>query len=183
MIKLSFYFFGILLLFSLCKKKGKYNSKACNGNTRREVKICTDYQAAFIDTTVIPISVKNFGDIVVPSSVKSETLRQAVEFKTYSIKAKVDKSKKERDGDVHLRLIDDEGNYVICESANPNCDYAQQSLFLNKIKEVRAFIEANDLEGKTIYITGIAFIDIDHVYKRKQAKNNMELHPILKISF
>lgn len=183
MIKYFFYIIIIVMLFSLCKKKGKNNENSCNGNTRREVKICTDDLSSLIDTFRINTTIKELGELTVPDKVKSETTRLGLELKTYIITAKVDKLKKERDGDYHLRMVDEEGNYLICESANPGCEYASQSRFLTQIKEVRAFIEDNHLEGKTITITGVAFVDIDHGYKRKQAKNNIELHPILKISF
>lgn len=57
--------------------------------------------------------------------------------------------------------------------------------FLDKYIKVIEFIKQNEdnLEGKSITITGVAFIDIDHYYKRNQAENNMELHPILDIKF
>ena len=171
------------MFFSVCKKKGKHNSNACNGNTRREVKICTDGSANLIDTNRIQTTIKALGELPVPDKVVSETTRLGLELKTYVIRAKIDKLKKERDGDYHLRMVDESGNYLICESANPNCEYATQSRFLTQIQEVRQFIEDNDLEGKTVTVIGIAFVDIDHGYKRKQAKNNIELHPILKISF
>ncbi len=177
-------FFILLLAFS-CKKKGKNNPEACNGDTRREVKICTDQSSALIDTNAIVSSLKFLGDLIVPEEVKSETPRQTLELKTYTVTAKIDKLKKEWDGDYHLRLVDNDENYLISESANPDCEYASTSRFLSQIKLVREFIKTNEknLEGKTVTITGVAFVDIDHHYKRKQAKNNLELHPILKISF
>lgn len=172
------------MLFLSCKKKGKNNPEACNGDTRREVKLCTDENSALIDTNSIHTTLKFLGDISVPDETKSETARYPLEQKTYTVTAKVDKLKKVFDGDYHIRLIDGEENYLITESSNPNCDYAATSKFLTQIKQVREFVEANEktLEGKTVTITGVAFVDINHG-KRKQAKNNIELHPILKISF
>lgn len=176
--------FHLLLLFPLlffsCKK-GKHNEEACNGDTRREVKLLTDVLAASLDTTAETISLAQIGDLPVPE-VKSETGRQTVELKVYTVRATVDKVKVERDGDYHIRLKDGD-NYLITECPNPGCVYAEGSPYVNVFRQVREFIEANDLEGKEVSITGVAFVDIDHHYKRKQAKNNIELHPILRIGF
>ena len=59
------------------------------------------------------------------------------------------------------------------------------SIFHNNYLVVRDWINENkdDLEGKTVTITGIGFIDIDHKYPRNAAENEMELHPILTISY
>lgn len=164
-----------------CRKKGKKNPEACNGDTRREVKIMTDAAASLVDTSAVFTTIQELGALDVPE-VKSETARQEAEKKTYTVKCLVDKVKKERDGDYHIRLKSGD-TYLIAESANPGCDYAASSAYLSLYKKVRDFIEANDLEGREVYITGVAFIDIDHHYKRKQAANNLELHPILDIHF
>lgn len=161
--------------------KGKLNPKACNGDTRRAVKILTDEAANNVDLNPTLITIAELGNIPVPE-VKSETPRQSVELKTYTVTAKVDKVKKEWDGDYHVRLTDGT-NYLITEAANPGCSYAKESSFYSSYVTVQNFIKNNDLEGKYVTITGVAFVDIDHHYKRKQAKNNMELHPILNISF
>lgn len=170
----------LLFVFAACKK-GKNNPEACNGDTRREVKLLIDAAAPTIDTTVIDISLTAIGELDVPE-VKSETGRQDIEKKIYRVRAEVDKVKKAPDGDWHVRLKDGD-NYLITECPNPDCVYAEGSAYVNTYKQIKAFIEANDLEGKTVTITGVGFVDIDHYYARKQAKNNMELHPILSISF
>lgn len=53
------------------------------------------------------------------------------------------------------------------------------------MEKVRKWIEENqnDLEGKVVTITGVAFIDIDHKYPRNSAENELELHPILSVKF
>lgn len=161
--------------------KGKNNSHACNGDTRRAVKLMKDDLRALVDMSPDTISLSAIGNLQVPD-VNNHTGRQAVELKTYTVRAVVDKVKKERDGDYHIRLREGE-NYLICEVPNPGCDYATGSPYAAIWDNLRHTIEMNDLEEKTVYITGVAFIDIDHHYKRKQAKNNLELHPVLAISF
>ncbi|CAN5436402.1 hypothetical protein BH09BAC5_BH09BAC5_05960 [soil metagenome] len=176
--------FSFILLFSLfifsCHK-GKNNPEACNGDTRREVKLLTDVLAPTVDTIPVLTTIAALGEMDVPE-VKSETGRQTLELKTYTVTAEVDKVKNERDGDIHIRLKEGE-NYLITECPNPDCDYATGSAYVEIYRRIREFINSNDIEGKTVTITGVAFVDIDHHYKRKQAKNNIELHPILSISF
>ncbi|MGV6862377.1 MAG: hypothetical protein ACWA41_11435 [Putridiphycobacter sp.] len=173
----------MLFIFG-CSKKGKNNDLACNGNTRREVKILIDSSVTEIDTTIIETTIDSIGHIeVIEPTVK--TPRQEIEKKVFRLTGIVDKVKRERDGDYHIKLVDENENYIITECPNPKCDYAINSPYIDRYNIVREFIESNlnELEGKTVTITGVAFIDIDHHYKRKQAENNIELHPILDISF
>ncbi|MBC7864506.1 MAG: hypothetical protein IAF38_16140 [Bacteroidia bacterium] len=176
-------FLLIAILFN-CKKKGKNNIEACNGDTRRDVKVCIDALTSQLDTHAVFTTITSLGELSVPD-VNSETGRLDLEKKIYTVKCKIDKASKERDGDIHIRLVEGD-NYLIAESANPECDYATGSIYVAAYKKVRDFLTIKDLdvlEGKEIYITGVAFVDIDHGYKRKQAKNNIELHPILDIHF
>ena len=164
-----------------CSKKGRNNEQACNGNTRRPVKICTDESVNMIDTNIVDISVLDFGELEVPI-VDKETPRQSVEMQVYRITGIIDKVKRYRDGDYHIRLTDGHDNYVITEAANPDCDFAFSSVFIEKFREIESLIETSNLqEGDTISVIGVSFVDLDHHYKRKQAKNNLELHPILKL--
>lgn len=63
--------------------------------------------------------------------------------------------------------------------------YIESFAFFNRMERTRNWIEPRygELAGKTVTITGVGFIDIDHRYPRNAAKNEMELHPILDISF
>ena len=44
---------GAAALAGACKKKGKRNPEACNGNTRREVKLMIDPAASSVDTAAV----------------------------------------------------------------------------------------------------------------------------------
>ena len=116
---------------------------------------------------------------------KKETVRQDVEKKVFEITAEVHKLSKHRDGDWKIKLTDGNDKYINCESPNMGCEYIQNSAFFSEMEIVRNWIEENkdDLVGKTVTITGIAFIDIDHKYPRNAADNELELHPILDIHF
>jgi len=166
-------------------KKGKKNPSSCNGSsTRREVKLCIDEAASQIDTAVVVIGVEAIGALAAPE-IDNDDVRQDVEKVIYSITAEVDKVKKHRDGDLKIKLTDGNDKYINCENPNPSCEYALGSMYYQQFKSVREWIQANedDLEGKTITITGVGFIDIDHKYPRNAAENEMELHPILDIHF
>jgi hypothetical protein len=182
-IRNTFPFFILLIvqLITSCSKKGKNNPEACNGDTRRPVKIMTDDLAWAVDTIPIFTTIDSLGSLEV-SEVKSQTGRQEVEKRTYTVKCYVEKVKRVHDGDIHIKLQSGD-KYMIVEAVNPDCDYAESSKLLHRFVKVREFLENNKIEGKTVYITGVAFIDIDHHYKRKQAENNLELHPVLDIHF
>ena len=180
------YLLLLILAFSFSRcQKGKRNPDSCNGkNTRREVKLAIDDLASLINTTPIITTVDSIGSFSVPE-IDKESTRQDVEKLVFSITAKVDKVKKHRDGDWKVKLTDGNDKYINCECPNPGCEYIVDSPFLTQIQAVRTWIDNNgdDLEGKTITITGIGFIDIDHRYPRNAAENEMELHPILDIHF
>jgi hypothetical protein len=177
--------YGIVALVALCLafgcRKGKKNDEACNGDTRRNVKLMTDPAAVLIDTVPVFTTIENLGAMDVPE-VKSETERQEVEKQVYTVRCTVEETDRKRDGDYHI-LLKSGDKYLIAEVPNPECDYAEGSAYLEYFRNVYAFVKDNDLEGREVEITGVAFVDIDHHYSRKQADNNLELHPILRISF
>lgn len=173
-----------ILTISACSK-GKNNPKSCNGDsTRRDVKILVDSENNSIDTASIFINVSELGALEVPE-VDKEDGRQEVEKHIYTITAKVHKLSKHRDGDWKVKLTDDQENYVNCEAPNMGCEYILDSPHFNQMKVAREWIEQHqdELEGKTVTVTGVGFIDIDHKYPRNAAPNEMELHPILKIEY
>lgn len=181
---MKFILFASLLLLFACQK-GKNNSEACNGkNTRREIKLLIDSDTTQLDLNPIQIGVKEIGQLNVPE-IDKESGRQAVEKKVYTITAKVHKLSKHRDGDWKVKLTDDDDHFINCENPNPGCEYAKESPFFQSFQDVRNWIENNkdELVGKTVTVTGVAFIDIDHKYPRNAAENELELHPILDIHY
>jgi len=172
-------------MYSSCNKGSNNDDDSCNGeSTRRAVKICIDAEADLINLNPIDINVKEFGELNA-EEVDKEDERQPLEKNVYRITAVVHKLSHHRDGDWKVKLTDGDDRFVNCENPNPNCEYAMNSIFHNNYLVVRDWINENkdDLEGKTVTITGIGFIDIDHKYPRNAAENEMELHPILTISF
>ncbi len=175
---------ALISTLSFCKK-GKNNTESCNGSsTRRDVKIAVDDLASSIDTNAITITVDSIGNLDVPEA-NSDSKRQDVEKKVFTITAKVHKLSKHRDGDWKVKLTNGDDQYINCESPNMGCEYIDNSVFYVEMKQVRDWIEAHrdDLVGQTVTITGVAFIDIDHKYPRNAAENELEIHPILDIHF
>lgn len=176
---------SILFLFIASCNKGKNNSDSCNGgSTRRDIKLVIDTESSDIDTIAVVSTVDSLGGIDLMEADKN-TSRQEIEKMVFAVTAKVEKLSKHRDGDYKIKLVSEDENYLNCESPNIGCSYASGSPFYDKLKKVREFIEEHedDLEGKTVTITGIGFIDIEHNYPRNAAANDFELHPILDISF
>jgi hypothetical protein len=176
--------FGLPIIINSCAK-GKNNEDSCNGkNTRREIKIATDANASEIDTIPIITTVSEIGNIDVPESDKNSA-RQNIEKNVYQITATVHKVSQHRDGDWKVKLTNGNDQFINCESPNLGCEHIGGSIFYAQMLESRGWIIANkgNLVGKTVTITGVAFIDIDHKYPRNAAKNELELHPILDIHF
>lgn len=174
----------IALVISACNK-GKNNQESCNGeSTRRDIKLVTDTNAMEVDTIAITSTIDSLGSLNL-IKVDSKTIRQDIEKKVFTVTAKVEKVKKYRDGDWKVKLVDENEKYLNCEAPNIGCSYAKTSRFYEKYQAVRIWIDENEdnLEGKVVTITGVAFIDINHGYPRNAAENEIELHPILDISF
>ncbi len=176
---------SIILLINTACNKGKNNPESCNGeSTRRDVKLVVDDDALEVDTIPITTSVDSIGSIDLIEA-KSETNRQDIEKMVFKITAKVDKVKKHRDGDYKIKLVDENEKYINCEVPNTGCSYVSDSRFYDNYVAVREWIEENkgDIEGETVTVIGVAFIDIDHGYPRNNSDNEIELHPILDIYF
>ena len=177
---------AILVLCCLFScKKGKNNPDSCNGkNTRRDIKLVIDPAAEEVDTLPLVAEIDSLGVLDVVKADKN-TDRQEIEKRTFTVTGTVHKVSKHRDGDYKIKLVSPDENYLNCEAPNFECSFAGASRFYDQFVEVREFIELNEdnLEGETVTITGVAFIDIAHGYPRNAAENNIELHPILEISF
>lgn len=187
MVKNILLFLASLLFMGIgfsCKK-GKNNSESCNGSsTRRDIKLVIDDAASEVDTIPIIATIDSLGSLDLPKA-KKDLERQEIEKHVFTVTGTVKKVSKYRDGDYHIKLEDEDENFLNCESPNFGCSYAPDSRFFEEFKTVREWIEENkeDLVGKTLTITGVGFIDLDHKYPRNAAPNEIELHPILDIHF
>jgi hypothetical protein len=177
----------LLTVFLIACSKGEEEDGSCNGSsTRRDVKIAIDPAAMEIDTIPTITTLDSIGGMDVGVEEADKDMgRQEIEKKVFTVTGLVHKVSHHRDGDYKVKLISHNEKYLNCEIPNLGCEYIGASRFIDEMTEARAFIALHneDLEGKTVTITGVAFIDIDHKYPRNAAENEIELHPILDISF
>ncbi|MCI5058949.1 MAG: hypothetical protein MRY83_22740 [Flavobacteriales bacterium] len=178
-----------ILLLCLCLsfscEKGKNNPKSCNGkSTRRAVKLATDIAAKEIDSLTIFSNVDSLNDLDLPK-VKSDDDRLDIEKNIFTLRAEVHKVSKHRDGDWKIKLTNGNDRYINCEAPNPGCEHAKDSRYFSQMETVRNWIDENneDLEGRWVTLTGVAFVDIEHYHPRNAADNNIEIHPILDIHY
>jgi len=76
---------------------------------------------------------------------QKNTERQEIEKKVFTIRAKVHKLSKHRDGDWKVKLTDGNDKYVNCESPNMGCEYIGVSRFYSQMESARSWIEENKI--------------------------------------
>jgi hypothetical protein len=76
--------FALCMLGFSCSDKGDNNPEACNGDTRRKVKLMIDDRSILVDTIPEFTTIEALGALSVPDDVKSETARLDLELKTYT---------------------------------------------------------------------------------------------------
>ena len=175
MSKLITLFFLILLL---CLP-----SYSQTDSDRRDVKFVRDNFVSKIDTNDLDVTVYDLGNVPEPKQLYRNTVRLQIEMQVFTIKCKVKKIIKEKDGDYHI-IVEDlihTGSTMIIEVVNPS---EVGTKFYSQIKKVRKFLLNNHLlmVNKTIIVSGVAFFDIKHNQKGI-APNGIELHPVLKLNF
>lgn len=162
---------------------------AC-GVERWPVKVGRDKDVGKVSTSAEMATIAALNELPAPNNPNSrKNSRFSTELKTFRVNGIVTLIKREKDEDYHLVITDpdDEDVTMIVESPAPNC--AQNSRFLEQIKEVRQAIDdkLGKIKGKKtpnvrVTVTGVAFFDPIHG-QTGVAANGIELHPILNITF
>jgi hypothetical protein len=162
---------------------------AC-GTERWPVKVGTDRDASKVATEPQQTTIANLVVINPPARPGSRRASRfaPAELTTYQINGILSVIKKEADEDYHLIIADaaDRVLTMIVESPAPGC--AAGSAFSDNIAAVRQtldqrFGEFARLEPNIpVTVTGVAFFDVLHG-QEGVAKNGIELHPILAITF
>jgi hypothetical protein len=163
--------------------------EACPGTFRWSVKTLSDSTASRVNYTPVARTVVELRRIRRPRvPIRAETPRlRGVERKTYSVRARLVKVKRESDGDFHLviRGLRSTGT-MVTELPDPNCDGAARSRKRTEMAAARsAFVDAcgpatrywRTLNGSAT-IVGVGFFDIVH-RSIGQGPNYLELHPLL----
>jgi hypothetical protein len=162
---------------------------AC-GVERWSVKVGRDKDVSKVSLTAETTTIADLSELYAPNNPNSrKNSRFKTELKTYSVSGMLTVIKKEKDQDYHLVITDpdDDDLTMIVESPAPSC--AQNSQFLEQIKDVRQAIDQRfgKFKGKKkpnvrVTVTGVAFFDPIHG-QEGVASNGIELHPILSITF
>ncbi len=160
---------------------GFYSASGC-GVERWSVKTMTDPGANQVNLTPQVTSIADLVSITPPIGPTDRV--GPTETQAFKLSGTLTIIKEESDNDYHLVLEDEMQNTMIVESPNPSC--AQGSLVLKQIEEVRSALNARGGTSMNlpaqVTVTGIGFFDRLHG-QTGVAKNGIELHPLLSISF
>jgi hypothetical protein len=175
---------ALALLLSVLLSRAAAAQKC--GVERWPVKTMTDKDSGDVDMTPAEVTVGELLALPQPGTQLPQSNRVApTELSVFRIRALVTEIKKEKDGDYHLILADpdDPESTMLAEVPDEKC--AKGSGFEATFKSIRAKLEPyrkkKNLE-QLIEIDGVGFFDFLH-NQTGVARNGIELHPILKVSF
>src|SRR3954454_16680634 len=173
------------------RRKRRAAPKVTCGKERWNVKTLQDDGAARVDYTPRPSTVTALRALEAPD-IATHTPRQAGEFTTYRIRARLRSFKLEDDSDIHLVIgaPNDPSKTMIVEFPNSGCLKKTGPKNRRRIAAARgALVRACGqptaghftLLTGTATITGVAFFDVIHG-QRGVAPNGIELHPVTKFT-
>ncbi|PWT94346.1 MAG: hypothetical protein C5B54_00140 [Acidobacteria bacterium] len=166
---------------------------------RWAVKTGSDQSAANVNVTPKITTLAEMNNWVPPSKDLNAT-RVGVELQVWKVNAVLKKFTLALDQDIHMQLIDDQGNTIVAELPDPS-RVSNKSRFKPQITEARsAFLKHYSISHRwrvvntPVSVTGIGFWDfyglpVFDFFRRKfesssgVARNQIELHPILQIEF
>ena len=171
------------------------------GKFRWSIKTLNDKDTFKINFNVKDVTVKDLSKIPnnYGSNIRKEPCRLKEETQAYRIKCKILAYKQEEDKDIHLIICDlnDSTSTMVAEIPNPNeCPDIKKSVYaklfndarlcfqdLLKNKKILKKFNWNFLNAPTVEIIGISFFDYHSgTQPSGNAKNSMEIHPVLKIT-
>jgi hypothetical protein len=164
------------------------------GLERWSVKTGTDADAAKVDLhTVQPTTIAHLAGLPAPAVLPQASRVAPVEMTVYQVTATLREYKIEADSDVHMVLVNPDGQTMITEIPLPACVGAS-SPFLPQITAARNAFDARfhpsgawQQAGVPVTVTGAGFYDPEHgqtgglVLAGGQV--TIELHPVLDITF
>jgi hypothetical protein len=153
---------------------------SCGSGGSWSVKVGTDAQATEVNLTPTAVTVAQLAALPLPARIKHRV--SPAEFTVYTITATVTKIYKEHDRDLHLAIRDRSGHRMITELPDTAC-VSKSSPFFPGIRNANSQLASwrRHLPA-TVRITGIGFFDT-FSGQSEQAHNQIELHPILDLSF
>ncbi|GEM_PF-1363381 len=154
----------------------------CRGSQRWDVKVAADNEAEEIREKPIVTTVQELASYRTDTLAKGNVRRYSEKF-TYTIRnVFITKAILENDNDIHLVIEDGEGNTLIAEIPDTNCEITEGSHFAGKIDKARdTFVRYQDTYTDYFFdITGVFFKDKKHG-QTGRAPNDVELHPVIAL--
>lgn len=170
-------------------------AKKCGGTERWPVKVLADKTSNQIDIQPKAMTAADLIQLQT-DNVGKNTPRHGVELSTYRVVCGIRNYIVEGDSDIHLVLYDlnDTSKTMVAEIPNPSCrsvnKSGRKSYYQNDRTNFLTFTTDGYLHenGKKYTVKtghyeliGVGFIDFPHG-QLGRAPNNLELHPVLKIS-
>jgi hypothetical protein len=162
------------------------------GVLRWSVRTGADPDAASISDKVVPTTIHELAAVPAPDSRDphfQEHRFKPVETTIYRVEATVTSCKQEINGDYHL-ILEDSGETMIAAAPNPDPAFVSpSSRWVKEITAVRKAIDerlhptARFTETHLkVRITGIGYFSYPHAV-RGEARNAVQLHPVIAIEF
>ena len=159
------------------------------GVERWQVKTGTDGDAGSVNlSSSTPNTIASLTALAKPSTIPPTSRIQPTETTLWSLNATLTEFKLEGDSDIHLVIIDENGNSMIAEIPDPNC-VGSGSSFASGISNARSqftsqFTPSSSFQTANVpvQITGIAMFDFLHG-QTGVAPNGIEIHPVTNIVF
>jgi hypothetical protein len=164
------------------------------GVERWAVKTLSDPRANLVDFTPRDTSVGRLRRKADPHTSSSTPRLDGVETTTYRLKARLVEFKREDDHDIHLVIAvpSSSSKTMIVEFPDTGCPGARDSAKKAQMARARTTLtnacgqapssDFADLRGTAI-ISGVGFFDVKHPTPQTGvAPNNIELHPVLRVS-
>jgi hypothetical protein len=159
------------------------------GVQRWQVKTGTDSDAGSVNLNLsTPGTIANLTALATPSSIPPTSRIQPTETTVWSLNATLTEFKLEGDSDIHLVLVDENGNSMIAEIPDPSC-VGPGSSFASGISNARSQFTSQFTPSPSfqtvsvpVQLKGIGMFDFMHG-QTGVAPNGIELHPVLDIVF
>src|SRR4051794_36185712 len=186
---------GLSSSFAASKGPGARSAPKC-GEERWPVKTLSDPRVGEVNFTPHDTSIGRLRNKPDPHTKPSTPRLDGVETTTYQVKARLIEFKREDDRDIHLVIgvPSSPSKTMIVEFPDTSCNGASSSPKKAQMASARSDLtkacgsvpgpssDFADLKG-TATVTGVGFFDVMHgTPQTGVAPNNIELHPILKVS-
>jgi hypothetical protein len=179
---------GVLyaLVFATAPEKiGGYDSDTkCGGNELWDKKVLLDDSVKKLVKDKSATTIKALNLVDTEQELENKKARMSFEKRIVTVKnVLIRLVKLEDDNDYHLVIQDRQGNHMIAEIIDPECDVAKNNTrYIQQFMDVRKVMKkyGTTFQHYEFEMTGVLFRDRPHDQTGK-ADNNLEIHPVLKL--